>query len=387
MGRGRPGLHSIGGGHCCCDCNDIIRCTTITPSVIDKKLSEVTKSDAASAAKKGQTQFGILDSSVVDVYKGANAALFMANPTDRASFDYIVERYKDVPIDIPLLLLLGMKDIKPKLAKPATKSTSPAGSRQGSKSNSSSNLAADSEDAEAAEIATASTDAESSESPLPPSHPVTLEMLRGLCADIVAFRRTAREQATTTASKLSALLLTNEGIVHCFEISCKNCYGLKELYHSFSIPFLHLKRTTLLQQVGIITEQMDGYAKSLYEQVAANSYSAYEEQYEAKLQERAEAARRAQLKAEGAVGDVGSSSEEELSLPPVRGDRYQKHRRSDGPTESQKGSHLTLKLSHSGPVQPRDNMNGFLSDSDDGERAPGPQCAKRSRRRRRLRRL
>ena len=322
------------------------------PAVIDKKLSEVTKSDAGST-KKGQTQFGYLDSSVVDVYKGANAVLFVVSPTDRASLDYVAERFPSVPIDVPVLLLLGMRDVRPEQAAAAATKSPP-----GSKSNSSSNLAAESEDATAAEAEKAAE--------VEPTHPVTIGMVSGLCADIVAFRRKAREQATTTSGRLAALLLADEGLVHCFEISCKNCFGLKELYHSLSIPFLHLKRATVLQQVGIIGEQMDGYSKSLRDQVAANEYAAYEEQYDAKLRERAEAAHRAQLLAEGAAAE--SSSEEELSLPRVRGDRHQRRQRDAEPSPRPEDSR-PLKLTHGG-APARDNMNGFLSDSDDVQPAP-----------------
>eukprot|EP01034_Spumella_vulgaris_P031076 gene31076-38405_t len=60
----------------------------------------------------GKHVLELLDSSVVDIYKGTQAVIFLINPFSLLSLVYVRDAYKEVPLDISILILLNFRDLK-----------------------------------------------------------------------------------------------------------------------------------------------------------------------------------------------------------------------------------------------------------------------------------
>ncbi|CAM9980401.1 unnamed protein product, partial [Phaeothamnion confervicola] len=58
----------------------------------------------------GGQSFAVLDASMVDVYKDAQAAIFMVDPRDPETFTYLVDGLAEVPGDVSVVVLLNFKD-------------------------------------------------------------------------------------------------------------------------------------------------------------------------------------------------------------------------------------------------------------------------------------
>lgn len=62
------------------------------------------------APMTGKHSFAPLDTSIVDVYKGAHAVIFTVSPFDLTSLHYVKELYTQLPMDLPVLILLCFRD-------------------------------------------------------------------------------------------------------------------------------------------------------------------------------------------------------------------------------------------------------------------------------------
>ena len=59
----------------------------------------------------GSHRLGRFDAQAVDVYKGAHAALFLINPHDRGTVDYVWNQCKAVPDDVAILIILNFRSV------------------------------------------------------------------------------------------------------------------------------------------------------------------------------------------------------------------------------------------------------------------------------------
>ena len=68
-------------------------------------------------------------------------------------------------------------------------------------------------------------------------------------------------------------------MIHGFEVSMLNCYGLKELHHYLNLPFLSLKRDVLYEQLRRSAEDLLDAAKTLEIVPELTAYSEYANNY------------------------------------------------------------------------------------------------------------
>ena len=52
-----------------------------------------------------------LDSTTIDIYKNAHAVVFLVNPQDPSSIDYLRLSVPEVPLDVSVLILLNFRDV------------------------------------------------------------------------------------------------------------------------------------------------------------------------------------------------------------------------------------------------------------------------------------
>ena len=295
-----------------------------------QNINNISKKTIEKAGGPGKHQFGALDSSVLDVYTGCHTAIFIINPFDIKSYEYVQSNHQDVPRGTAILILQSFRDQIMK----SPDDPEPTSDTLSSKSTDTVNSLQNNE-----VIIGIKTEKENNEDIKSHRVVVTTEMIEQLVADIKAQRIAADE--------------SSDASVHTFEISNLNCYGLKELYHYLSIPFLHLKQASLLSQLQTIKCQIQEYDTSLSTLISASSYSAFAKAYEIRLQEKLEASKLTAPPAQASstkdvvvssTHDSDSSDYELTSIPEVQGDRYEKRKKVSANTSI--GG--TLKLSHDG---------------------------------------
>lgn len=162
---------------------------------------------------------GLLDASILDVYKGCQSAVFVINPFSSTALDYLRKEIPQVPSHIPILLLLNFADLmegeseedqgEEKNALPATPIRLPD---------------------------------------------VTLEQLK-------------QEFVVETG--------TGKRTVHAFACSMSNCYGLKTLYFYLGVPFLAMKEEGLRRQLEQTSRELEGMKVQVDETIAKDSWVSY----------------------------------------------------------------------------------------------------------------
>jgi hypothetical protein len=306
-----------------------------------QSINNISKKTIEKAGGPGKHQFGALDSSVLDVYTGCHTAIFIINPFDIKSYEYVESNYKEVPGGTSILILQSFRD---QIVK-SPDDPEPSSDTLSSKSTDTVNSLQNNE-----VIIGIKSEKENNEDIKTHRVVVTAEMIEQLVAAIKAHRAAADDAIDAS--------------VHTFEISNMNCYGLKELYHYLCIPFLRLKQASLLAQLQTVKSQIQEHDTSLSALITASSYSAFAKAYESKVQEKLEAAKAAASPLPASAdntkdvvvsntNDSDSSDYELTSMPEVQGDRYEKRKKSS--TKSSNSG--TLKLSHDGATDSIDNQD------------------------------
>uniref|UniRef100_A0A7S3H1L3 Uncharacterized protein n=2 Tax=Spumella elongata TaxID=89044 RepID=A0A7S3H1L3_9STRA len=82
--------------------------------VVDKPSSESVAAEMVynltGEAEEGRHSIVPLDASIVDIYKDSHAVIFMINPFDRQSLQYVKDKYPQVPGHVSVLLIVNFKD-------------------------------------------------------------------------------------------------------------------------------------------------------------------------------------------------------------------------------------------------------------------------------------
>jgi len=78
--------------------------------VLQRKMSQLQQSPAA-MVPDGNHTLNLLDASLIDVYKGAHAAIFIFDITKKWTFEYVKNEVKKVPKGIDIVLLANYFDM------------------------------------------------------------------------------------------------------------------------------------------------------------------------------------------------------------------------------------------------------------------------------------
>ncbi|CAM9711109.1 unnamed protein product [Chrysoparadoxa australica] len=172
---------------------------------IDNQLASLPSAQTSTGGRRHQA--GVLDASLLDVYKGTHAAIFMLNPSDDSTVAYVKKALPEVPPGISIAVLVNFKDLA-----------------------------------------------------------ITDGVGDGVYREMQELVReqSAREKQQGIERELI-----------CFECSTKDCYGLKVLYDFFNIPFLALKRESLLLQLNQTDLQQKSAQHDLAEVISGIDYAEY----------------------------------------------------------------------------------------------------------------
>ena len=209
--------------------------------------------------------FGVLDASVVDVYREAHAAIFVLDPFAPSSLAYFAKEMSAAPPTLPLLVLLNFRDLDDNandevsagacVAASADAGGGGAGAFAGETAT---------EDAAAAAAGGGTGDDVPPVASEPPERAfgmadveAVLDALDAPKADADKVDADAATDVTDDAdggaaerrraAAATAALPPRER--HVFECSMANCFGLKTLHTYLNVPFLKLKADSLRQQV------------------------------------------------------------------------------------------------------------------------------------------
>lgn len=86
----------------------------LLPRILLRYLHSGTFSTAAQSKSipvTGSHRLGRFDAQAVDVYKNAHAALFLINPHDRGTLDYVWNQCKAVPDEVAILIVLNFRSV------------------------------------------------------------------------------------------------------------------------------------------------------------------------------------------------------------------------------------------------------------------------------------
>eukprot|EP01035_Chromulina_nebulosa_P022537 gene22537-29185_t len=212
----------------------------------------------------GNYRLNVLDATMIDVYKNTHAVVFMVNPMDKESYDYVENSAKEVPLSMPIVILLNFKD-----------------------------------------LTSNNNDDESSQAIESPA--ITWLDIQQLVTSLRAYRL---ELKTNNLTRLSTIDLVSEGSlekevrglytrssdatedIHCFETSMLNCFGLKELYQYLTIPFLKLKLSVTEEQLRRCRTDylsVEAAFTKAYQTNKLDDYDNYVKNYESKRKEKIKA--------------------------------------------------------------------------------------------------
>ena len=62
-------------------------------------------------SQTGSYRIGMFDADTVDVYRDTNAVIFLINPTNRETFEYVIAKCAIVPKKIAILLILNFRSV------------------------------------------------------------------------------------------------------------------------------------------------------------------------------------------------------------------------------------------------------------------------------------
>jgi len=181
-----------------------------------------------SGGRPSSASFGLLDASMVNVYKQCQAVVFVLNPFSQTSMSYLQKELMQVPRSIPVLVMVSFRDGEvgeggPHVYRGATEEG------------------------------------------------IELKPFISI-QDIKDFLATPEVRGEAGESR----------VLHCFECSMKDCYGLKMLYQYFNVPFLLLKSQVIEQQLQQARRDLDEAKVEIQSSIEEESYERYIEAVKAK---------------------------------------------------------------------------------------------------------
>ncbi|CAM9222419.1 unnamed protein product [Ectocarpus sp. 13 AM-2016] len=250
------------------------------------------------SAGGGGRSLAVLDAGVVNVYQGASAIVFMVDPYRPETLDKAKKGLAEAPVDLPTVVLLNFRD---KLEEDAvvnasqrsSTSTTPASATAAAVMASTPSLTASAAesaadpppgDGDASAAAGASSGTESaataamagaSEGVVSASSAVDGGGGKGGAWDHVVTLETARLMMDRVKEADEAAGRGAGRRVSLFDCSMKNCFGLRVLYTYLNVPFLELKRKSLLQQAQMASERLEKEYQELAGFIGGHSYGNY----------------------------------------------------------------------------------------------------------------
>eukprot|EP00752_Nemacystus_decipiens_P007236 g6477.t1 len=246
----------------------------------------------------GGRSLAVLDAGVVNVYQGANAIIFMVDPYRPETLDKVERGLAEAPVNLPTVVLLNFRD---KLEEDAVaKASEKDGTRRAPQPPPKTTATTTTEapdvaaagsppdgDGNGREEASASGAAGADGGA--PDHPGTEQAAAGRedgdssvrgggtggAWDHVVTLETARLMMERVREADEAAGRGSGRRVSLFDCSMKNCFGLRVLYTYLNVPFLELKRQSLLQQARIAAERLEKEYQELAGFIEGHSYRNY----------------------------------------------------------------------------------------------------------------
>ncbi|CAN0386984.1 unnamed protein product, partial [Ectocarpus fasciculatus] len=235
----------------------------------------------------GGRSLAVLDAGVVNVYQGASAIIFMVDPYRPDTLDKAKKGLAEAPVDLPTVVLLNFRDKMEEdaVAKASQKpGTSPAAAAAASTQSAPASAAQAADppppgdgDASAATSGpeSAATAAGVPEGAVSATSAVGRGGGKGGAWDHVVTLETARLMMYRVKEADEAAGRGAGRRVSLFDCSMKNCFGLRVLYTYLNVPFLELKRKSLLQQAQMASERLEKEYQELAGFIGGHSYGNY----------------------------------------------------------------------------------------------------------------
>ncbi|CAM9220849.1 unnamed protein product [Ectocarpus sp. 8 AP-2014] len=243
------------------------------------------------SAGGGGRSLAVLDAGVVNVYQGASAIIFMVDPYRPETLDKAKKGLAEAPVDLPTVVLLNFRDKleEDAVAKASQKSgtsTTPASAAAAaamastqSPTASGAEAAADPPpgDGDASAAVGTSSGTESAAKAAASASEVAVDGGggKGGAWDHVVTLETARLMMDRVKEADEAAGRGAGRRVSLFDCSMKNCFGLRVLYTYLNVPFLELKRKSLLQQAQMASERLEKEYQELAGFIGGHSYGNY----------------------------------------------------------------------------------------------------------------
>ncbi|EWM24659.1 gtp-binding protein parf [Nannochloropsis gaditana] len=178
------------------------------------------------AGASGSHAFGVLDATIVDVWKGSHGGIFMMNPFSSTALQYVQKQLAEVPRGIPVLLLANFRDL----------------------------LLDDTQEGRKLEEDTKHEGESVEAAPVRPRRVhFNLRDLQEVSAEQTAQGRTC----------------------HAFACSMQNCFGLAQLYAYLNIPFLAMKGDVLERQLSETRRVLSAMTLEVEEGIDRGSWGDY----------------------------------------------------------------------------------------------------------------
>jgi len=197
----------------------------------------------------------LLDASVVDVYKNASAVIFLVNPASLSSLQYVRDKYKEVPLNVSILLIMTFKD---KVAEAEIR-------------------------AQKQKQAMNSVDGRSAVGQyddvmrLPDFAPlVKFAQIQALAQEISAYRREQKGEHAAAGRGQQQREETNDQEqeeVPALEVSLQNGYGLLQLDQFLDLPFLKVKQKSLEDQLARAKRDYVYFSDNFHEMLSVRRHS------------------------------------------------------------------------------------------------------------------
>ena len=160
---------------------------------------------------RGHHSFGLLDASSVDVYKNCDAVVFMVDPKNRETFEFVVREAQNVPKHATMLIIRNFRD-----------------------------LATEDDEVELEDV-----------------------------MSVVQSLRQLRDEGEPGRLELPS------GRIDAFDASMKDCFGLKILHSYLNIPFLRLRWASMLRKLEEIKAEHDSAQDEVQVYVESQAYENY----------------------------------------------------------------------------------------------------------------
>ncbi|CBN76796.1 RBEL1, Ras superfamily GTPase [Ectocarpus siliculosus] len=248
----------------------------------------------------GGRSLAVLDAGVVNVYQGASAIIFVVDPYRPETLDKVEKGLAEAPVDLPTVVLLNFRDKleEDAVAKASQKSgtsTTPASAAAAATAAMASTQSPAASAAEAAaDPSPGDGDASTAVGPSSGTESVATAAAvgasegfdsassavdggggKGGAWDHVVTLETARLMMDRVKEADEAAGRGAGRRVSLFDCSMKNCFGLRVLYTYLNVPFLELKRKSLLQQAQMASERLEKEYQELAGFIGGHSYGNY----------------------------------------------------------------------------------------------------------------